>query len=129
MTFTRFKKKVKFKNEKSLCALNHSHASKLEGAVCQILQLREKAGELKILQVQDHVRLTLAEILYVPDFKCEDLSTGETIYVESKGYSDQKWPIKKKLWKFYGPAKLEIWIGDYRNPRLDEIIEPKKKEE
>ena len=114
----------KFGNTKQECSLGHSHASKLESAVCGIISLRQKAGELELLQSQDHVYLTKARILYIPDFKCLDKVTGETFYIESKGYEDQKWPIKKRLWKHYGPGRLEIWTGNYRNPKLDEIIVP-----
>lgn len=103
----------------------YSFASKLEFAVYQILKLREKAGEIKILQVQDHVYLTLARIGYIPDFKCLDLKTSEEFHVEAKGFPNDRWAIKKKLWKFYGPNKLEIWTGSYTNPKLDEVIIPK----
>lgn len=115
---------AKFGNEHSLCSLGHSHGSKLEGAVCQLIQLRERAGELKLLQVQDHVYLTLARIGYVPDFKCHDLRDGKDFWVEAKGYANDRWPIKKKLWKHYGPGKLEIWIGSHLRPVLDEVITP-----
>jgi hypothetical protein len=106
------------------CALGHSHRSKLEGSVCQILQLRQKAGELKIVQVEDHVYLTRARIHYVPDFKCKDLASGEFFWVEAKGFANDRWPMKKKLWKFYGPGALEIWKGTHQRPMLDETIVP-----
>lgn len=103
----------------------YSFASKLEAAVYQILKLREKAGELKILQVQDHIYLTEARIGYIPDFKCTDIVSGCDFWVEAKGYPNEKWPIKKKLWKFYGPGMLEIWGGSYVRPVLLETILPK----
>lgn len=106
----------------------YSFASKLEASVYQILKLREKAGELKILQAQDHVYLTDARIGYIPDFKCEDLITGLDFWVEAKGYASDVWPLKKKLWKFYGPGKLEVWKGTHQRPFLDETITPKSNE-
>lgn len=111
-------------NTPTVCALGHSHPSKLESSVCQILQLREKAGEIKILQVQDHIYLTLARIGYIPDFKCQYVKSGEIFWVEAKGYPNEKWPMKKKLWKFYGPGALEIWMGSYLKPVLTETIIP-----
>jgi hypothetical protein len=111
-------------NQRMTCQMGHSHRSKLEGAVCQLIQLREKAGELELVQVEDHVYLTLARIGYVPDFKCKDLQTGEFFWVEAKGYENDRWPIKKKLWKFYGPGLLEIWRGTHLRPVLDEIVIP-----
>jgi hypothetical protein len=88
-----------------------------------MLQLRARAGELEILQVEDHVYLTDARIGYIPDFKCRDVKTGAIFWVEAKGFANDRWPIKKKLWKFYGPGRLEIWMGSHLNPRLSEIIE------
>lgn len=113
-------------NQKSNCTLGHSHRSKLESAVCQVLQFREKAGELKLLQVEDHILLS-GWYTYIPDFKCLDLVTGESFWVEAKGYADIRWPSTKKGWKHSGPGKLEIWMGTYSNPQLIEIIIPKER--
>src|SRR5271165_2940629 len=100
LTFMRkmyFKPKAeKFGNDiSSLCALGHSHASKLETAVCQMIQLREKAGEIKLVQIQCKVYLTRANLGYIPDFKCVD-NTGQIQFWEAKGFEDQLWPWKKK---------------------------------
>lgn len=61
----------------------------------------------------------------MPDFKCQEIGTGAIFWAEAKGYQDQKWPLKKKLWKFYGPGALEIWTGSYTRPVLTETIIPK----
>lgn len=102
-----------------------SFASKLEASVYMILKAREQAGEIKVLQIQDHVYLTRAEIHYIPDFKCVDLRSGETFFVEAKGYANERWPMKKRLWKFYGPGPLEIWMGTHQRPILKETLIPK----
>lgn len=112
----------KYGNKTSTCTLGHSHRSKLEGAVCQIIQLRQRAGELVLEQVEDHVYLTLARILYIPDFRVRD-EKGE-FWIEAKGYANDVWPIKKRLWKFYGPGRLEIWKGSHLRPYLDETVVP-----
>lgn len=129
VSFYRFAKKrgqdAKMGNTRMTCALGHSHRSKLEGAVCQMLQLREKAGELVIEQVEDHVYLTRARIGYVPDFRCRSVATGEVFWVEAKGYENDRWPMKKKLWKHYGPGMLEIWKGTHSRPVLSETVVPK----
>lgn len=114
----------KMGNTNSTCSLNHSHRSKLESAVCEILRLRELAGEIKILQVEDHLYLSLARIGYVADFKCLDVATNKEFWVEAKGFANDRWPMKKKLYKFYGPGALQIWTGDYRRPVLSETIVP-----
>jgi hypothetical protein len=111
-------------NKRSLCRLNHSHRSKLESAVCQLLQFRQAAKEIEILQVEDHVYLTRARIGYVADFKCRDLRTGDVFHVEAKGHASDHWKTIRKLWPYYGPNRLEIWIGDHDRPRLDQIIIP-----
>ena len=126
MTFFR-KKPEKYGNEKvtDLCQYGYSHRSKLERAVCNLIWFREKAGELKHLQHEDHVLMTLAEIGYIADFRCLDQKTGETILIEAKGFQSPTWPIKKRLYKWYGEYKLEIWTGTWRNPVLTEVITPK----
>lgn len=115
---------LKYSNERSLCALGHSHRSKLESAVCQIIQLREKAGELELLQIEDHVKIS-GWYTYVPDFKCKDLETGEIFWIEAKGKADGRWPSTKKGWRHSGPGKLEIWGGTHRAPMLLETIIPR----
>lgn len=103
----------------------YNFASKLEASTYTLLKARQNAGEIQILQCQDHIYLTDAEIHYIPDFKCLDMKTGETFWVESKGFESPLWPTKKKLWKFYGPGKLEVWKGHHARPYLDEVIIPK----
>jgi hypothetical protein len=101
----------------------YSFGSKLEAAVYQMLKLRKLGGEIAEIQVQDHIYLTDARIGYIPDFKCT-APDGSVFWVEAKGYANDRWPMKKKLWKFYGPGPLEIWKGHYRNPKLDETVVP-----
>jgi hypothetical protein len=103
----------------------HSFHSRLEAAVYGILKLREKAGEIELLQCQDHLYLSAARIGYIPDFKCKDLKTGNPFWAEAKGFADSRWPTVKKLYKFYGPGPLQIYTGTWRNPVLSEVIVPK----
>lgn len=118
--------KVKNATPTTGCAYGFSHRSKLEAAVCQIVFLREKAGEIVHLQHEDHIYLTDARIGYVADFKVQDSITGEVFWIESKGFANDTWPIKKRLYKTYGPGKLEIWTGYHTRPVLTETIVPKK---
>lgn len=114
----------KYGNERTETA-GRSFSSKLEAAVYQMLRYRELAGELVIIQAQDHVYLSDAEIEYIPDFKCRDLKTGRDFWVEAKGFEAPKWPIVKKLWKAYGEGDLEIWKGNHSRPFLHETLKPK----
>lgn len=101
-----------------------SFASQLEAAVYQILLDREKRGLCTFLQAQPSVALTRARILYKPDFVITEPS-GEVVYVEAKGVETASWRIKRKLWLFYGPGKLEIWKGTHKKPFLYETLVPK----
>jgi hypothetical protein len=119
------KPRAKYGNTRSLCALGHSHRSKLESSVCALIQLREKAGELHLVRAESTVYLTAARIAYIVDFECMDLKTKEPLYIEAKGAVTAVFAIKRRLWKHFGPGRLEIWKGDWRHPALDEFIIPK----
>lgn len=121
----------KYANKSSLCAKGHSHRSKLESSICQMIHLREKAGELEFLGAEVHVVICGPEghecnhrmkIEYIPDFKCRDLRTGNIIFIEAKGFEAPTWPSKKRLWMHYRTERLEIWKGTYLRPLLHEVI-------
>ena len=102
----------------------YSFASQLEAAVFNLLTLREKSGEISDIQNQDHVYLTDARICYIPDFKFFCKATNEYMWAEAKGFETDVWKIKKRLWKHYGPGKLEIYKGSKKSIQLVEIIIP-----
>lgn len=111
---------LKYKSKK-VSLDGHSFASKLEASVYGMLKIRELQGEIKLLQVQCHVYLTEARILYIADFKCETINKEE-LYVEAKGFETSDWRIKRRLWQHYGPAPLEIWGGTHQRPFLKETL-------
>ena len=117
------KKKPKYGNTRTTYS-GLSFASKLEAAVYQVLKLRERAGELKIIKAQDKVYLSEARIGYVPDFQCQDIKSGKTFWVEAKGFEGPRWAIIKKLWKHFGLGRLEVWKGTHLHPKLVEEIIP-----
>lgn len=98
--------------------------SKLEAAVYQILKFREKAKEITDIKCKQTVHLTRADISWCIDFSFIDLKSGELMYCEAKGVQDKRYMIVKKLYKFYGPAALEIWKGTWQSPYLEETIIP-----
>ena len=63
-------------------------------------------------------------IIYKIDFSF--LEKGRLIYSEAKGFETDRWRICVKLWKYYGPAPLEIWKGSYSAPRRIDYIVPVK---
>lgn len=100
---------------------NKNFASKLEAAVYHILKQNEN---IEILQCQARVKLTKAEIVYIPDFKCQDKRTGEVFYIEAKGTIGERYAIIRKLWKFYGPCRLIEYRGTHKRPFIYETIVP-----
>jgi len=105
-------------------AYGESFRSKLEFAVRNLLMMREKAGELEILQREATVYLHAAKFKYIPDFKCLDKATGKIFFVEAKGVETDVWRRNYRLWKFHGPGNLEIWKGNASNPKLVETVIP-----
>lgn len=87
-----------------------------------MLVAREKAGELRDIECQVTTRLT-AGITHKTDFKCWDIKSDEPLWVEYKGFVDQRWRDIQKLWKYYGPGKLKVYGGyGYRMKLIEEII-------
>lgn len=117
---------AKYKNIRVEDEDGNPFPSKLERSVSNLLKLREKAGEIKIERQQARIHLTDAELLYIADFECFNTKTGEVFYVEAKGLETAVWRIKRNLYRFYGPAPLEIWKGSHGNPKLFETIIPKR---
>lgn len=100
--------------------------SKLERSLYDILFLMQKSG--KISELRHHpgtVFLSDARIQYRPDFRYV-LPCGKFEWAEAKGFPNDKWPMKKKLWKHYGPGVLHIWMGSARCIKLVETITPEK---
>ena len=86
--------------------------SKMEAEYYKLLLILERAKELKILELQPKVYLTKANILYKPDFLIEQ--NNEQIWIDVKGFHTPVFKLKKKLWKYYGPGKLQL-IDKTRN--------------
>jgi hypothetical protein len=118
-------RKSKFGSTRVRSDDGYTFASKLEASVYKILKMRKLSGEIEVTQNQSNIHLTDAKILYIPDFKCLYKKSNETFWVEAKGFETAEWRIKRRLWKAYGPGKLEIWMGSHLKPFLKEILIPK----
>lgn len=118
------KKKTGWHKYKAIRTLvgGKSFPSRLEASVYQTLQTLLKSGKILSLKEYPVVFLTKARISYKVDFLVEYAEPKETVYVEAKGIETGEFLLKKKLWKYYGPAKLEIWkrAGDSFN--ITEVI-------
>lgn len=103
--------------------------SKLEAAVYGILLTRERLGEIKSIKRQQTVVLQdggrETKITWRVDFSFSDCATDACCYAEAKGFETADYKIKLKLWRANPPARLEIYKGDYRRPKLVEVIERK----
>jgi hypothetical protein len=117
----------KYKAKKTEYA-GYSFASKGEAALFAELKLRQRAGMIRDIQVQDHVYLTEARILYVADFKIFETENIDTpIWIEFKGFETSEWRLKRRLWKFYGPGELRIYKQQNSRMILMETIRSAKK--
>lgn len=99
-----------------------SFASKGERDCFEYLKMLERAGEVENIECQVTTKLT-AGITHKTDFRCWDNLRNEPLWVEYKGFSDQRWRDIKKLWKIYGPGRLKVFGGyGLRMKLLDEIV-------
>lgn len=109
-------------------------ASRLELAVYEMLLMMERGGKLTDIRCQVRVKFHTYEdgiITMIPDFTALDLKTNETIFIEAKGFPTREWVRKKKAWHRAqndingNPlGKLYVYAGNWRYPKLSEIIEP-----
>lgn len=126
----RFRRAARQFNNQKIETCGYSFSSKLEAAVFMILKCRQQEGEISDIQVQDHVLIcgpqghecnSKCKIEYIADFKCTK-PDGSVIHVEAKGYENERWPMKRRLWMHWGPNPLEVWKGNHTRPFLEEIL-------
>jgi len=117
-----FKKRQHKYNDQRTMVDGKAFPSKLEAAVYAFLKLEEKQGRITKLECQPTVFLTDAEISYKPDFKFE--REGQVVFGEAKGTEGDRFRLIKKLWKWYGPAPLEIYKGTAKRIALAKTIIP-----
>lgn len=100
--------------------------SKLEGAVFQRLLLLERAGNIRDIRQQVSVHLSCG-IMWKVDFSYFDKEKKRTIYAEAKGVETERYRLCLKLWRGgHGPGPLEVWKGHFSDPRVVEIVIPRK---
>lgn len=137
MSFISFNRpRHKFGAQKTICSLGHPHPSKLEAAVCELLQLRERAKEIADLKWIAPVDLfyTVAGQEYHKrwkvDFSFTEVKTGIKTWAEAKGAETADYKQRRDLWKQgAGPGPLEIFKGTHARPQLVQTIIPKKERE
>lgn len=80
--------------------------SKAEAAYYAELKLRERAGLIKIKQLQPAIKMTQAQIKYISDFAI--IEDGCEVWIDVKGVSNAVFLLKKRLYKKYGKNILRI---------------------
>lgn len=95
----------------------YTFASKSEAALYDVLKEEVRAGLWLELHCQVSVYLTAARIQYIADFKTV-APDGKETYHEQKGYETNSWRIKRRLWKFYGPADLVVYNYDHKKKEV-----------
>jgi hypothetical protein len=118
----------KFGAKKTLCSAGHPHPSGLECSVCEILLVRQRAGDIRNLKWQHTVHLAFG-IKWKVDWSFERGPDWMLVFAEAKGAEDRGYKLKLRMWREgCGPAPLEIWKGNARRPMLVETIYPKERE-
>lgn len=108
MTTSWAKARAKYGAVRTSCG-KHSHASGGESDYCCELQLRERVGDITIVQSQPNVFLTEARIRVIPDWLIVDHGKNDAeVYVDFKGFEGASWRRNRKLWMHYGPATLLV---------------------
>lgn len=99
-------------------------SSKLEAGLHQILVARMLSGEIDSIRQQVSVDLTCG-IRWRVDFLFRVVKTGQQVWAEAKGCETDRYRLCLKLWRGgHGPGPLEIWKGDWRRPKLVEVVIP-----
>jgi hypothetical protein len=101
---------------------NQTFPSRLEANVYAHFKLLEKAGEVSGVERHPTYTLSEAKLRYKCDMKAVD-KNGFEFAIEAKGVVTDRWRIIKKLWKTFGPYRLEVWRAKGRGVYLAETIE------
>jgi hypothetical protein len=96
----------KYGSRKTITADGITFDSRLEARRWKQLKLLQAAGMISQLDRQVKVKLTQANIGYIPDFVYTE--NGRRVHEDVKGLELPEFCIKKRLWKVYGPGPLRI---------------------
>lgn len=117
------------KRNKFKAKATNGFPSKLESAVYDLLLVRQNVGEIREIKRQQTVVLQAGpretRIAWKVDFSCEEIASGQELYIEAKGIETAEYRLKLKLWRANPPGALEIWKGNYKRLVLAERIERK----
>jgi hypothetical protein len=119
---TKKKKPHKYKIKKVEHA-GRTFDSALERDLYDDLLLRESRGELMNIQSQVTIYMTAARIGYRVDYAAWSRLRGRQEYFEAKGFPTPEWEIKRRLYRYYGPGPLYVYVREgKRGLKLSEVI-------
>ena len=106
-----------------------SFRSKAEAQMYLHLKALEQAGEIENIRCESRVTLLPGprnmKVDYYADFVVFDKHHGQDIWVEVKGFETDKWKIKLKLWRHFGPGTLRLYKVGWNKLEMVEEIEPR----
>lgn len=121
--------RVDYRQVKRIELDGRSFRSKAEVQMYTDLKARETKGEVSNIRCE--VKITLLpgarneRIDYYLDFVVFDEILKHDRYIEVKGFETDKWKMKVKLWRHFGPGVLEVWKVGWNSLQLAEEIPSK----
>lgn len=113
----------KYGAKRTVCSVGHPHPSGLEASVCEILLLRQKAGDIRGLRWQHRVDLDYS-VQWKVDWSFEQGPDWVLTFAEAKGKEDRDFKLKFRMWiNGCGEGPLELWKGTHRRPVLMRIYQ------
>jgi hypothetical protein len=121
-------RKHKYGAKQTLCAwAKHPHPSGLEASVCDLLALRQVAGDIRNLRWQ-HTHALAYGISWKIDWSFEQGPDWRLTFAEAKGKEDREFKVKFRMFKEgCGSGPIEFWKGTWRRPMLVGVYWPKEK--
>lgn len=101
----------KYHAKKTPCRQGHTHASKKEAGMCDVLTEREMRGEIQRLEQQPKFTFTIDgrqlkhknghKVGLTADFQY--FEGGRNIVVETKGFVVRDWPLRRAIFEALFP--------------------------
>ena len=131
MGFRKRNNLVDYRQVKKVELDGRSFGSKAEAQGYLYLKAREQAGEIQNIRCQVKFELLppskgVRAIDYYVDFVYWDVLEKRDAALEIKGFETDKWKIKLKLYRLFGPMPLKIYKVNWNQLALDEEVTPKR---
>ena len=98
--------------------------SALHCAVYEMLLLRQRAGEIENIRHEQKTHIC-GDLYWHVDYVVFDKLRGVDVGFEAKGREFERYRAQVQAWRGVGPFDVEIWVGDWRRPKLKKTIRGK----